>query len=60
MQIITLANKKDMLCDFHIKQKLCALEWKINGMINKNKSLFNKFDGNWRHPLNRSFQKYCV
>ena len=30
-----------------------AVEWKLNAMINKNKSLINKLDRNWRHPLLR-------
>ena len=39
---------------------MCALEWKLNAMVNKNKSLFNKFPRNWRHPLNRKFESYRV
>ena len=39
MHIITLANKMDMSYDFYIKYNMCALEWKLNAMINKNKNL---------------------
>ena len=60
MHIITIANKKDMLFDFYIEHNLCALEWKLNAMINKNKNLINKFPRNWRHPLNGKFESYRV
>ena len=60
MHIITIANKRDMSYDFHIKHNMCALEWKLNAMINRNKSLFNKFPRNWRHLLNRKFESYRV
>ena len=60
MHTITLANKMDMPYDFYIKLYMCALEWKLNAMINKNKSLIDHFDRNWRHPLNRKFQKHGV
>ena len=56
MHIITVANKLDMSYDFYIKHNMCALEWKLNAMLNKNKSLINKFPRNWRHPLNRKIQ----
>ena len=35
MHIIRLANKMDMSYDFYIKHNMCALEWKLNAMINK-------------------------
>ena len=60
MHIITVAEKMDMSYDFHIEHNMCALEWKLNAMINKNKSLLNKFDRNWRHPWNRKFESYRV
>ena len=60
MHVITIANKMDMSYDFYIKHNMCALEWKLNAMINKNKNLKNKFDSNWRHPLNRKFESYRV
>ena len=60
MHIITIANKMDMSYDFYIKRNMCALECKLNAMINKNKSLINKFDRTWRHPLNRKFESYRV
>ena len=60
MHIITFANKRDMSYDFYLKQTMCALEWRLNAMINKNKSLINKFPLNWRHPLNRKFERSRV
>ena len=60
MHIITIANKVDMSYDFYIKHNMCALERKLNTMINTNKSLINKFDRNWRHPLNKKFEIYGV
>ena len=60
MHIITKANKMDMSYDFYIKHIMCALEWKLNAMFNKNKSLINRFPRNWRHPLNRKFESHRV
>ena len=40
MLIITIDNKLDMTYDFYIKHKMCALEWKLNALINKKQ----KFD----------------
>ena len=60
MHIITIANKMHMSNDFCIKHNMHAIEWKSNAMINKNKSLINKFPRNWRHPLNRKFESYRV
>ena len=42
--IITTVNKKDMLYDFYLKHNMHAIEWKLNAMVNKNKSLIKKFD----------------
>ena len=42
MHIITIANKMELSYDFYIKHNMRALEWKLNAMINKNKSLINK------------------
>ena len=53
MHNITIANKMDMSYDFFIRHNMCALEWKLNAMINRSESLINKFDGNWSHPWNR-------
>ena len=60
MHIITIANKLDMSYEFYIKHNMCALEWKLNAMMNKGKSLINKFDRNWKHPLNGNFESYRV
>ena len=60
MHNITLANKLDTAHDFNIKHNMNAVEWKINAMINRNKSLINKFDRNLRQPFNRKFESYRV
>ena len=60
MNIITMASKLDMTNDFYIKHNMHAVEWKLNAMINENKSLINKFNRNCRHPLNRKFGSYRV
>ena len=53
MHIITIANKLDMSYDFYLKHKMYALEWKLNAMVNKYKSLINNLLQNWIYPLNR-------
>ena len=58
MDIITLADKRDMTYDFYLKHNMSAFEWKLNAMINKDKSLINKFPQNWRHPINTKFNCY--
>ena len=60
MHIITAAYKMDMSYDFYIKPNMCALEWKLNAMNNKNKSLINNFDRIWKNPLNGKFESYRV
>ena len=60
MHIIKIANKMDMSYDFYIKHNKHAIEWKLNAMVNKNKSLIVMFPRNWRHPLNRNFESYRV
>ena len=60
MNIITIADKLDMSLDFNIKHNMHALEWKISTLINKNKSLINEINRNWRHPLNKKFESYRV
>ena len=60
MHIIAIANELEKTYDFDIKHSMCALEWKLNAMINKIKNLIDKFDRNWRPPLNRKFQSYRV
>ena len=37
MHIETIANKLDVLYDFYIKHNMCALQWKLNAMVNKDK-----------------------
>ena len=58
MDTITLARKRDMTYDFYMKHNLSAIEWKLNAMINQDKSLFNKIPQSWRHPINRRFDCY--
>ena len=58
MDIIALAYKRDMTYDFYLKHNMPAIEWKLNAMINKDKSLINKFPQNWRHPINTRFDCY--
>ena len=42
-----------MSYDFYIKHNMCALEGKLNAMINKNNKLINKPDCSKRHTLIR-------
>ena len=49
-----------MTYDFYIKHNMHAVEWKVNAQINKHKTLKNKLNRNWRHPLNRNFERYRV
>ena len=58
MKIITKADKVDMSFDFHIRHNMHAVEWKINALINKNKSLINKLKRKWRHPLILKIESY--
>ena len=60
MHNITIAHKMDMSCDFYIKRNMHAVEWRLNALINKNKSLINNFPRNWRYPFNRSVENYRV
>ena len=60
MNFIAIANKMDKSSDFYIKHNMHAVEWKSNVIINKNKSLINKFSRNWRHTLNGKFEIYLV
>ena len=46
MNIIIVCNKMDMTYDFYMKHNMPAVEWKLNGMINKNKSLINSLNTN--------------
>ena len=60
MNIITKANKLDRSYDFYIRHKMHAVEWKLNALINKDKSLINNLNLNWRRLLKRKFESYCV
>ena len=60
MIIIIVCNKMDMTYDVYMKHNKPAVEWRLNAMIVKNKSLINKVDRNWIHPLNRKFESYRV
>ena len=43
MDIITLAHKRDMTYYFYLKHNRSAFEWKLNAIINKDKTLINHF-----------------
>ena len=43
-----------------ISSTISAVERRLIAVINKNKSLINKFDRNWIHPLNRKFENWRV
>ena len=58
--IITVCNKMHMTYDFYMKQKMPAVEWKLNQLFNKDKKLINKLPVSWIHPLNRKFKSYRV
>ena len=55
MNFITIGNKIDMSYDFYIKHTRHAVEWKLNAIVNKNKSLVNKLDRSKPYPLIRKF-----
>ena len=58
MDIITLAHKRDMTYDFYLKHNMLVFEWKLNALINKDKSIIKKFPRNWRQPINTRFDCY--
>ena len=37
---------------------MCGLEWKLNAIFNKDKTLINKFDCNCRRPLKRKYKSF--
>ena len=47
-----------MTYDFYIKHNMHLIEWQLNELINRDKTLINKFPQNWMHPLNRKFKNY--
>ena len=57
MHIITIANKLVMSYVFYIEHNMHAVEWKLNALISKNKSLINNFNRNWWHPVKRKFER---
>ena len=46
MDFIILAHKRDMTKDFYLKHNMSAFEWKLKAMINKDKTLINRFPQN--------------
>ena len=54
----TIVKKRGMSYDFYIKHNMCALEWELNAMINKDKTLMDNFDRNWGYQLNRRVTSY--
>ena len=47
MNFIIVCNKRDMTYEHYLQQSKSMLEWKLNAMINRDKSLINKFPRNW-------------
>ena len=60
MDFITLAHKRDMTYDFHLKHNMPAFERKLNAMIKKDKNPIIIFPRIWRHPFNNKFECYRV
>ena len=60
MDIIALAHKRDMNYDFYMKHIMHAVEWKLNQVISKNKTMISKLPATWVHPLNRKNECYRV
>ena len=58
--IKTISNKIDVSYHLYIKKIMHAIEWKLNSLVNKNKSLIKKVPPNWRHPLKTEFESYRV
>ena len=56
MNFFIVCNKRDMTYKHYLQQPKSMLEWKLNALVNRNKSLINKFPRNWMHPLNRKFE----
>ena len=56
MKILTIANKLYMSYDFFFRHKLHAVEWKLNALIIKNRSMINKFNQKWRNLWNKNFK----
>ena len=58
MDIITPAHKRDITYDFYLKHDMPAFEWKLNALINKDKTLINKTPRNWSHRIIIKFDCY--
>ena len=43
-----------------MEHNMHAVEWKLNKLINKDKTLINKLPATWVHPLNRKYECYRV
>ena len=56
MNIITIANKLDMSYGFYNRHDMQAVKWKLNALINRNKSLINKINRNWTHTRIEKFK----
>ena len=58
MNNVAIADKLDMSYDYHNKDNMHAVEWKLLGMISKDKNLMNIFNrNNWRHPIIRKYSQ---
>ena len=60
MKITIVCNKMDMTYDSYEKKNMTAVEWKLIKIFNEEKSLINKSDRNWRHPLNGKIESSRV
>ena len=52
MKIITIAN--------NWIYRMISIEWKLDALINKNGSLFNKINRNWQPSLIRKFNHVAI
>ena len=60
MNNITVANKMNTSYVFYIRHNMHAVEWKLNAMINKNKTLIKRLNRNWRPTLIRKFEHVLI
>ena len=58
MDIIPLAQKRDLTYDFYLKHNMTPFEWKREAMIDKDKNLTNKLPQNLRQPISTKFDCY--
>ena len=56
MNITVIAYKMDMIFDFYMQHNMHMIEWQLDKLFKKDKSLIYKFPQNLTHPLNRKCQ----